>query len=182
MNHEIEKRVPSFDGTLPTFGTRFELATFWSVARRSIQLSYPNISCRFRNNRYITLRVRLCQPFFYSFIKYVKYPSTISVLKKRCRIVSVSGIRKNRYDCLSFVGRILRDLNCTIQRSSGRNTYKHTLLFGDELSCFKCIIVRDRHDRIINPRIQCIRYKTGADSLDLMRSARSAFRLFPHRQ
>ena len=95
MNHEIEKRAPSFDETLTTFGTRFELATFWSVARRSIQLSYPNISCRFRNNRYITLRVRLCQLFFYYFIKYAKSPSPFAVLKKQCRIISVISVLKS---------------------------------------------------------------------------------------
>ena len=31
--------------------TRFELATFWSVARRSIQLSYTYIYCRFINSK-----------------------------------------------------------------------------------------------------------------------------------
>ena len=39
----IKRKEPYRSKALSTCGTRFELATFWSVARRSIQLSYPHI-------------------------------------------------------------------------------------------------------------------------------------------
>ncbi len=35
--------------------TRFELATFWSVARRSIQLSYARIFCLFQDAKHIVI-------------------------------------------------------------------------------------------------------------------------------
>ena len=41
--------------------TRFELATFWSVARRSIQLSYARISVSLKRKCYITEEKGKCQ-------------------------------------------------------------------------------------------------------------------------
>ena len=42
--------------------TRFELATFWSVARRSIQLSYTYISFCFLNSKsYYSHKECVCQ-------------------------------------------------------------------------------------------------------------------------
>ena len=45
--------------------TRFELATFWSVARRSIQLSYTYNSCCFLNSEsYFIAAGDICQYCF----------------------------------------------------------------------------------------------------------------------
>ena len=41
--------------------TRFELATFWSVARRSIQLSYTNTSLFLNSKIYYSVREGKCQ-------------------------------------------------------------------------------------------------------------------------
>ena len=44
--------------------TRFELATFWSVARRSIQLSYTYIlfCCSLNSKYYYSVGACICQP------------------------------------------------------------------------------------------------------------------------
>ena len=48
--------------------TRFELATFWSVARRSIQLSYARISVSLKRKCYITEEKGKCQASILNFL------------------------------------------------------------------------------------------------------------------
>ena len=71
---------------------------------------------------------------------------------------------------LSLVLRAFCKLDRSIESCTGGNSCKDSLFLGKEFGCFKCILVLYRDDLVINLGVKCVRNKTCADTLDLMRA------------
>ena len=80
--------------------TRFELATFWSVARRSIQLSYTYILHCFFNSKYdYNFPNSLCQQIFWNLSPdFLDFFDLYSYRHKSCFMESLA-IKAGFFEC-----------------------------------------------------------------------------------
>ena len=88
--------------------------------------------------------------------------------EQRRGVIPVPAVGKERHDHLSLVLGSLRELDRAVQRSTGGDTYGNAFLLREELRRGKSVFVDCLEDLIVNSRVQDIRHKARADSLDLV--------------
>ena len=94
------------------------------------------------------------------------------IVKQRRRQVPVPGIWQQCYDRLPFIFRPACQDGRRLKRRAGRYPHQDSLADGKRLALCKCILILNGDNLIVYLRVERLRDKACADSLDLMRSRR----------
>ena len=85
-------------------------------------------------------------------------------------IIPVAAVRQQSHDRLSGIFRLLRQFQCGVECCTGGNAYQNALMLRDQLCCCKRIIVLYFKNVIIDFGVQGLGYKSGTDTLNLVRT------------